>query len=258
MNGSSKYSMDAQKIYMTGEPLLVNEYAAECTKHGHTVAVKYTTDDPHNPFIKQKNVTQANTPAKNTTIAIELTNCNHAQKKKNIQALDTILSSEAVILCSACTITATECARWLKKPRVFIGISAFPTLIRKNLVELSVPAHHTDQGVENVRTFFSSLEKETALVDDRIGMVMPRILAQVINEAVIASMQQLASPKAIDAAMKLGAGYPHGPIEWLDAITAVQTVALLDALHHDTGDERYAPAPLLRKMAAAGEFWKKD
>jgi 3-hydroxyacyl-CoA dehydrogenase len=258
MNGSSKFSMDAQKIYITGEPLCVNEYAAECAQHGHSVSIMYTADDPHNPFIKRKNITRVHTPPKNTTIAIELTNCNHTQKKKNIQALDTTLAPTAVILCSACTITVTECAGWLKKPRIFIGISAFPTLIRKNLVELSVPAHHTDQGVENVRTFFSSLEKETAFVDDRVGMVMPRILGQVINEAIIASTQQLASPKVIDAAMKLGADYPHGPIEWLNAITARQTVALLDALYHDIGDERYAAAPLLRKMAASGEFWKKD
>ena len=250
--------MDNEKIYITGEPLLVNEYADECSRHGHTVSVQYTADDTHHPFIKQKNITRVQALPKNTTIAVELTNCDHTQKKKNIQALDRSLPPGTTILCSAVTIGATESARWLKKPRVFIGLSAFPTLIRKKLVELSVPAHHTDQGVEEIKAFFTTLEKESTVVDDRIGMVMPRILAQVINEAIIASTQQLASPKAIDAAMKLGAEYPRGPIEWLADITAPQVVALLDALHRDTGDERYAPAPLLRKMAAAGEFWKND
>ncbi len=250
--------MDTQKIFIIGEPLLVSEYAAVCARHGHTTAIQYTTNDPHQPGIKQKNITRTHTPPKNTTIALELTNCSHVQKKKNLQLLDKILSPTAVILCSTITTTATECARWLKKPRVCIGISAFPTLINNKLVELSVPAHHTDQGVAGVKDFFASLEKETALVDDRIGMVMPRILAQVINEAITASTQQLAPPMAIDAAMKLGADYPHGPIEWLGTITALQVVAVLDALHHDTGNERYAAAPLLRKMAAAGEFWKKE
>ncbi len=200
--------MDA-KIYILGEPILVNEYAAVCAGHGYTVALQYATNDPHQPGIKQKNITRTNTPPKNTTIAIELTNCNHTQKKKNIQILDKALSPSAIVLYSAITITATECAQWIRKSRVCAGISAFPTLINNKLVELSVPAHHTDKGIADVRTFFASLEKETALVDDRIGMVMPRILAQVINEAIIATTQQLASPMAIDAAMKLGSDYPH-------------------------------------------------
>jgi 3-hydroxybutyryl-CoA dehydrogenase len=249
--------MDPQKIYIIGETSLVNEYAELCARNGHSVAYQYTKDELHSPGIKQKNIIRANTPTKNTAIALELTNCDQVQKKKNIQMLDKLLLPSTALLCSTITTTATECAHWLKKTRVCIGISAFPTLISNKLIELSIPAHHTDKGIPEIQAFFASLGKESAIVDDRIGMVLPRILAQIINEAMIVSTQQLALPATIDTAMKLGADYPHGPIEWLGTITAPQVVAVLDALHHDTGDERYAAVPLLRKMAAAGEFWKK-
>jgi 3-hydroxybutyryl-CoA dehydrogenase len=92
--------------------------------------------------------------------------------------------------------------------------------------------------------FFQSLGKEIELVQDRVGMVFPRILCGIINEAAFAHQDEIASPRDIDTAMKLGAGCPSGPIEWADRIGLAQVYAVLAALHKDFGEDRYRVAPL--------------
>jgi 3-hydroxybutyryl-CoA dehydrogenase len=89
-------------------------------------------------------------------------------------------------------------------------------------------------------------------------MVMPRILCQIINEAMFAIQQDIALPKEIDEALKLAMHFPLGPIEWGEKIRFQNVVDVLDALHQSTGEERYRVAPLLRQMASAGKFWNNN
>jgi 3-hydroxybutyryl-CoA dehydrogenase len=89
-----------------------------------------------------------------------------------------------------------------------------------------------------------------------VGMVLPRILCQIINESIFAITDDIASPKDIDTAMKLGANYPDGPIEWADRIGIRQVCSVLVALQNDLHEDRYRVSPLLKQMAAAGEWWK--
>ena len=88
-------------------------------------------------------------------------------------------------------------------------------------------------------------------------MVFPRIVCQIINEAAFALQEEIASPQDIDLAMKLGANYPLGPIEWADRIGMQQVYAVLSALHRDLGADRYRISPLLRQMALSGTWWKR-
>ena len=96
-----------------------------------------------------------------------------------------------------------------------------------------------------------------ALVQDRVGMVLPRILCQIINEAAFALQEEVASPQDIDTAMKLGTNHPFGPIEWADRIGVGQVNAVLTALQNDLQEDRYRISPLLRHMAQTGEWWKR-
>ena len=115
---------------------------------------------------------------------------------------------------------------------------------------------YTSQEIaDTVVKFFHEAKKECAIVEDSIGMVMPRILCQVINEALFTAQNDVANPKDIDHAMKLAAQYPHGPIEWGERIGFRNVVTVLDALYRNHGEELYRAAPLLRQMAIAGEFW---
>ncbi|MBI4630931.1 MAG: 3-hydroxybutyryl-CoA dehydrogenase, partial [Chloroflexi bacterium] len=91
---------------------------------------------------------------------------------------------------------------------------------------------------------------EAVTVNDTVGGVLPRVVANVINGAVFAVMEGVASPRDIDQAMKLGTNYPHGPLEWGDKIGLDQVLGIINALHEAHG-ERYRPAPLLVQMAQA-------
>ena len=87
-------------------------------------------------------------------------------------------------------------------------------------------------------------------------MVLPRIVCMIANEAAFALMENIASPKDIDIAMKLGTNYPHGPIEWANRIGIHQVVHTLDALYRDLHEDRYRVSPLLRQLAIGKPWWK--
>jgi 3-hydroxybutyryl-CoA dehydrogenase len=88
-------------------------------------------------------------------------------------------------------------------------------------------------------------------VQDSVGLVMPRILCALANEACFAIMEGVAEANDIDTAMKLGTNYPSGPVVWAGRIGWSQVLAVLKGLHGYFGEDRYRPAPLLQRMAAS-------
>lgn len=227
---------------LIGDAGLVAEYSAVMQSHGV-------------PVMELRSLASLKSSAKKVTIAFELTLADGPGKRSNLKELDAALAPEVPVVTNAVTATVLAQAVGLKHPGRLIGIAAFPTLIANRLVELA-PSLHTTQGTaETVTAFFASLKKERTLSEDAVGMVMPRILCQMINEACYALQNDTASPKDIDTAMKAGAHHPHGPIEWGESIGFRSVLAVLDALHAWHRDERYSAAPLLRKLAEAGTFW---
>ena len=110
------------------------------------------------------------------------------------------------------------------------------------------PARQTAAAAE---AFFASLGKHVEWVGDAPGLVLGRIVAQLVNEAHFALGAGVASAEDIDTAMRLGFNYPRGPFEWCEAIGAPRVLAILDALHAELGEERYRAAPSLRRAAAS-------
>lgn len=232
-----------QLVCLLGDEVLVKEYSAAFQEKG--IAVQ-----------ELKNLASLKTSANKITAAIELTLESNEQKKKNLQALTEILPEHVPIISSSVTETILSQSHLLKHKQRFIGIAAFPTLLTNPLIELAPSIHTTKETADSVKVLFESIKKETAMVQDGIGMVMPRILCQIINEALFTVQNDVASPKEIDEAMKLGTNYPYGPISWGEMIGFANVVAVLDALYHSHHEERYKVAPVLRQMAIAGVFWK--
>lgn len=234
-----------QLVCLLGDDSLVKEYSAVFQEKG--IAVQ-----------ELKNLASLKTSAKKITAAFELTLESGEQKKKNLQALNEVLSENVPIISSSITETILSQSHLLKHKHRFIGIAAFPTLLSNSMIELAPSIHTSKEIADGAKALFESVKKETAMVQDGIGMVMPRILCQIINEALFTVQNDVATPKEIDEAMKLGTNYPHGPIAWGEMIGFANVVAVLDALYHSHHEERYKVAPVLRQMAIAGVFWKKE
>lgn len=245
------------KIYILGESPLVEEYAELCATKGFDVVIQWN----ELPVSKKKfdglSVTQSGTIPKDVSVGVELTNTDRVLKEKNIQKLDKALAPALPLLSSSVTVSAMEQTTWVTHRNRVIGFCALPTFTQKSLVEVAPTVFSPKENIESAQQFFKSLDKETVLVQDRVGMVLPRILCQVFNEAVFALQEDIASPLDIDIAMKLGTNYPLGPIEWADTIGAKQVYAVLCAIERDLKEDRYRIAPLLKQMAQTGEWWRR-
>jgi 3-hydroxybutyryl-CoA dehydrogenase len=129
---------------------------------------------------------------------------------------------------------------------------ALPSLEQATVVELARTPDTTSDALAAAGSYFASLGKHVECVlDYRPGLVLGRILAQIVNEAHFAVGQGVASAEDCDTAMRLGFNWPRGPFEWGAAIGLERCVAILDALHRSLGEERYRVSPLLRQRAAA-------
>jgi len=180
--------------------------------------------------------------------AIELTLSDTEKKKTNLKLIRSQCKHTPIISTSI-AITAIEQLTWLDSETQLLGVSAFPTFTERELLEIATPPNTTKETLERTQTLFLQLGKQFSIVQDRVGMVLPRILCQLVNEAFFALQEEIATPEAIDIAMKLGTNYPMGPIEWGEKIGYENVVAVLSALHKELGDDRYRISPLLRQVA---------
>jgi 3-hydroxybutyryl-CoA dehydrogenase len=135
-----------------------------------------------------------------------------------------------------------------------VGFHLFGPLEGARLVELTAGEYTPQPARDAAETFFRALGLEVEWVADCPGLVLGRIVCQLVNEAAFAVQKGIGSAADIDTAMRLGFNYPHGPLEWGDSIGLDHVLAVLDALHEELGEERYRAAPLLRRMVANGEL----
>jgi 3-hydroxybutyryl-CoA dehydrogenase len=190
------------------------------------------------------------------TAGLELSMSHTDTKKERLVFLDEHVPPSAPIVTASVMITAAAQAGWMRHPERLIGWSAFPTLMDGPLAEIAIPVGTKTAAVKAARALFDELGKETVSVQDRVGMILPCVVAQVINEALFVVQQNVTSPEEVDMAMKTGAGYPLGPIEWGEKIGFANIVRLLDAMRFESGEDRYRTAPLLRQLSLSGIFWK--
>jgi 3-hydroxybutyryl-CoA dehydrogenase len=130
------------------------------------------------------------------------------------------------------------------------GFHALPPV---GLVELTRTEATAEVAAQRAEAFFAGLGLATTWVGDAPGLVLGRILAQVINECAFAVGEGVGAPEDVDAGMTLGLNYPIGPLAWADAIGLDHVVMILDGLREEYGEERYRAAPLLRRITAFHE-----
>lgn len=190
--------------------------------------------------------------APTSQFVIDTENGSDDKKRAILQRLDASLPASGIIVSSCLRFSTTLMASWVKKPERVVGFATFYPLKERKLVELAPGLRSLDKSVEQTEQLFKNLGKDTVRVKDAPGLTFPRILSLIINEAARSLEEGAASAEEIDIAMKLGVNYPQGPLRWADQIGLDEVLAVLEGLQRETGDDRYRPATLLRKLVAAG------
>ena len=244
-------------VYIVGDWPIVIEYINLCSSNGFSVAYHCTSPPLELARFDTQLVRKAAQIPHDAALALELTNVDLDQKRINLELLDQALPLTTAIVSSSITVSATEQSSWIKHKSRLVGCGALPTLADKPMIEIAPTVFSPAGTVKVVQRFFKSVGKEIELVQDRVGLVFPRIVCQMINEAAFALEDETASPQDIDKAMKLGAHFPLGPIAWADLIGLQQVCAVLAALHADLAEDRYRISPLLKYMTVSGTWWRK-
>ena len=173
------------------------------------------------------------------------------------ESLDQIADRSAILATNTSSISITEIAARTRRPAQVIGMHFMNPVPVMQLVEV-IRGHGTsDATMRRTVEIARALGKTPVEVNDYPGFVANRILMPMINEAIFAVMEGVASPEAIDTVMKLGMAHPMGPLALADFIGLDVCLAILEVMHKGLGDPKYRPCPLLRKMVAAGELGRK-
>lgn len=185
-------------------------------------------------------------------VVIETTNLDKEKKKHKMQEIEASVSPTTLILSTTLGVTATEVASWLHHPERVVGFGTFANFKEGSLIEVALPLQANPRYVQAVEDIFSLIDQDIEIVEDEVGFVFPRILSMIVNEAAYALTEQTAEAESIDVAMKKGTNYPMGPLEWAQEIGLDDIYAVLNGLYRELGEERYRPAPLIRKLVYAG------
>jgi 3-hydroxybutyryl-CoA dehydrogenase len=191
------------------------------------------------------------------SLVVEAASENPAVKFTIFEQLDRLAGPAAILATNTSSISITEIAARTRRPGQVIGMHFMNPVPVMQLVEI-IRGHATSDAttaavVETAR----ALGKVPVEVNDYPGFVSNRVLMPMINEAIFCVMEGVATPEAIDTVMKLGMAHPMGPLALADFIGLDVCLAILEVLHRGLGDDKYRPAPLLRRMVAAGDLGKK-
>ena len=179
-------------------------------------------------------------------------------KFKIFRDIDAAAPAEATLASNTSSISITTIAAQTRRPAQVIGMHFMNPVPVMPLVEVIRGLETAEKTVAEVVEVVKALGKTPVEVNDAPGFVSNRVLMPMINEAIFCVMEGVATPEAVDAVMKLGMNHPLGPLALADLIGLDVCLAILEVLHCGLGDDKYRPAPLLRRLVAAGRLGRKS
>ena len=191
-------------------------------------------------------------------VCIEAATENPDVKLDLFRALDSVCRGDAILASNTSSISLTKIAGACTRPERVIGMHFFNPVPLMKLVEVIRALQTSDATFEAARALADRLGKTAVAVADSPGFVVNRMLVPMINEAVYALSEGLASAEEIDLAMQLGLSHPIGPLRLADLIGIDVCLDVMDVMYRDFSDSKYRPCPLLRKMVDAGRLGRKS
>ncbi len=181
-----------------------------------------------------------------------------ATKQELFGELDELVGPEVVLASNTSSISITKLAATTSRADRFIGMHFMNPVPVMKLVEIIRGLATSDETYELTHGLAEKLGKTAVEVNDAPGFVSNRVLMPLINEAIFALMEGVATPEAIDTVMKLGMNHPMGPLTLADFIGLDVCLSIMNVLHDGFGDPKYRPCPLLKKMVDAGYLGRKS
>lgn len=178
-------------------------------------------------------------------------------KTQLFKMLDQYAPDHAILASNTSSLPITEIAAATDRPEKVIGMHFMNPVPVMKLVEIIRGLQTSDDVYETIEAVSKNLSKVPVEVNDFPGFISNRILMPMINEAIFAVYEGVATPEAVDEIMKLGMNHPMGPLTLADFIGLDTCLYIMETLHEGFGDDKYRPCPLLRKYVKAGWLGKK-
>jgi len=195
--------------------------------------------------------------AKDAALVVEAIVEDAQVKKKVFGELDGLMSKDAILATNTSSISITELAAATGREEKVIGMHFMNPVPLMKLVEIVRGVGTGDETFGVIRETAEKLGKTPVEVNDYPGFVSNRVLMPMINEAVYALMEGVATEEAIDTVMKLGMNHPMGPLALADLIGLDVCLSIMEVLYEGFSDSKYRPCPLLRKMVKSGRLGRK-
>ena len=251
---------------LSGFDVILNDISADRLKSGmatingnlsRQVAKKVITDDARKKALERITISDSIDGLSDCDLVIETAVEKEDVKRRIFHEVCAVLKPSALVASNTSSISITRLAASTDRPERFIGIHFMNPVPLMELVELIRGIATDDSTFEAAKEFVTRLGKQIAVSEDFPAFIVNRILLPMINEAIYTLYEGVGNVEAIDAAMKLGAHHPMGPLELADFIGLDTCLSIMQVLHDGLADSKYRPCPLLVKYVEAGWLGRK-
>jgi 3-hydroxybutyryl-CoA dehydrogenase len=251
---------------LAGFDVVLNDVSSDRLKAGmatingnltRQVAKKVITDEAKNQALGRITLAEQMEGLSDCDLVIETAVEKEEVKRKIFHEVCALLKPDALVASNTSSISITRLAASTDRPERFIGIHFMNPVPLMELVELIRGIATDDSTFDAAKEFVGRLGKQVAVSEDFPAFIVNRILLPMINEAIYTLYEGVGNVEAIDAAMKLGAHHPMGPLELADFIGLDTCLSIMQVLHEGLADSKYRPCPLLVKYVEAGWLGRK-
>lgn len=256
----------AQVMAQNGYDVILNDIKEEFVQKGldkiskqldRDVQKQRRTEEEKQEILNRFTLSTDYKDAADVQLVIEAATENKKIKLDIFKQLGEIAPAETILASNTSSLSITEIARATNRPDKVIGMHFFNPVPVMKLVEVNRALTTSKETADAIQELSGKIGKTAIDVKDSPGFAVNRILIPMINEAIFTVFEGVATAEEVDAAMKLGANHPMGPIALADYIGLDVCLAIMEVLYEGFNDPKYRPCPLLKKYVEAGRLGKK-